>query len=143
MTNVESLSAIALTHNSNLENIKISDKSVNEDTYMLWICENGQTVNIDDCTIDGTSEKEEIDHRAIALKNQYIKKNDAQKVTLNIKNTKISSNKYAAVLVTTYNGGNISFENVDISGTHDTTNAVWTDGNVSDLTLNGCTAKKR
>lgn len=140
LTDVTSLSAIALRKDTNLKNVEISDKNTNQDTYMLWICENGQTVNIDGCTIDGTSGCGK-ENRAIALKDQYEK--NPQTVTLNIKDTKIYSDKYAAVLVTTKCGGNISFDNVDISGTKDTTNGVWSDVDLSKLTLNGCTAKKR
>lgn len=132
--------AVAIDGKATLTNVKISDKTATQDAYMLWICA-GSDVTLNNCTIDGTSSAGKA-NRAIAIKDQYV---DGPGMTkLLVKGGKISSDKYAAVLVTSAGGANITFAGtVDISGTQDATNAVWFDGSDANITVVGCTKKAR
>ena len=139
LENVTFTNAVAIEGTAVLKNVSISDKSATQDTYMLWIVA-GSDVTLDNCTIDGVSSVDKA-NRAIAIKEQYVTDPGMTKLTIN--GGKISSDKYAAVLVTSAGGADISMKNVDISGTKDTTNAVWYDGDGSNITVNGCTMRKR
>lgn len=132
--------AVALNGKATLTNVKISDKSATADTYMLWIVA-GSDVTLDNCTIDGTSSSGKA-NRAVAIKDQYV--TDPGMTTLRVKGGKISSDKYAAVLVTSAGGADITFAgSVNISETQDATNAVWFDGSDANITVTGCTKKAR
>lgn len=124
LKNVVSKTSIAVGMNADFENVSISDKDVPGDAYMLWIVANGQVVKLNDCEIDGKSSGK-FSNRAIAIKDQYV--TAPVSVTLSVKNTIISSDKKAAILVTSSEGANIELENVDIEGTPDKVNAVWID----------------
>ena len=125
LKNVVSKTAIAVGMNANFEKVSISDKDVPSDTYMLWVVANGQVVKLSDCEIDGKNSSEKLSNRAIAIKDQYVE--SPASVTLSVKDTIISSDKKAAILVTSTEGANIELENVDIEGTPDKVNAVWID----------------
>ena len=139
LENVTFTNAVAIEGTAVLKNVSISDKSATQDTYMLWIVA-GSDVTLDNCTIDGVSSVGKA-NRAIAIKEQYVTDPGMTKLTIN--GGKISSDTYAAVLVTSAGGADISMKNVDISGTKDTTNAVWYDGDGSNITVDGCTMRKR
>ena len=139
LENVTFTNAVAINGTAVLKNVSISDKNATQDTYMLWIVA-GSTVTLDNCTIDGKSATGHF-NRAIAIKDQYVTDPGMTKLTIN--GGKISSDKYAAVLVTSAGGADITMTNVDISGTKDKDNAVWYDGNGENITVNGCTKKAR
>ena len=124
LENVESKTAIALYKDASFRNVSISDKNAGQDTYMLWIVANGQTVELDGCVIDGKSSVEK-SNRAVAIKDQYV--TDPESVSLLIRDTNISADKKAAILVSSKGGANIELVNVDIEGTPDKVNAVWID----------------
>ena len=140
--NVVFTNAVAISGKAVMRDVKISDSTMTQDTYMLWICA-GSTVDIDGLTIDGVSTVGNY-NRAIAIKDQYI--TDPTMTTLTLKNATISSDKKAAVLVTSKGGANITLVDVDITGVKaDTTNVVWVDngagyGNMDDVTVDGGTA---
>lgn len=132
--------AVAIDGKATLTNVSIEDKSATQDTYMLWIVA-GSNVTLNNCKIDGTSSAGKA-NRAIAIKDQYVTNPGTTKLV--VKDGKISSDKYAAVLVTSAGGAHITFAGtVDISGTQDTTNAVWFDGSDANITVVGCTKKAR
>lgn len=135
LENVNSDKAIALGKNAKLTNVKISDDS--GEVYGLWITADGQTVDLNNVEINT--------NRAIAIKDEY-RANIARRVTLIIKDSKFTSAKKAAVLVSSNAGATITATNVDITGVAaDRTNLVWVDNgasyeNINDVTVTGGTA---
>ena len=123
--------AIVVACDSEFTDVRISDKNATQDAYMLWIVAAGQKVSLDGCTIVGNSSVEGKFNRAIAIKDQYATDTQFGKtiasVTLSVKDTVISSDKKAAILVTSTEGANIELENVNIEATPDKVNAVWID----------------
>ena len=117
--------AVAINGNASFKNCTISDKNAKAETYMLWI-QAGSNVTLDNCTIDGKSNTTH-GNRAIAIKDQYVA--NAGMTTLTINGGKISSDKKAAVIVSTLGGANITVTGtVDITGVaKDQTNLVWKD----------------
>lgn len=117
--------AVAINGNASFKNCTISDKNANAETYMLWI-QAGSNVTLDNCTIDGKSNTTH-GNRAIAIKDEYVA--NAGMTTLTINGGKISSDKKAAVIVSTLGGANITVTGtVDITGVaKDQTNLVWKD----------------
>lgn len=123
-----------------LRNVSISDANTTGDAYMLWICA-GANVTAENLTINGVSENGNA-NRAIKIADQYI---DAPaRTTLTIKGATITSDKKAAIYVSTVGGADINLESVDISGVKaDSTNAVWVDdgyNNPDAITVKGGTA---
>lgn len=134
--------AVAVTANAVFNNCSISDVNSTSDAYMLWI-RAGANVKIDGLNINGKNANTGINNRAIKIADQYI--DDPAMTYLSVKNATISSDKKAAILVTSTAGANIELENVNISNVAaDSTNAVWKD-NGSDawknapVTVNGGT----
>ena len=117
--------AVAINGNASFKNCTISDKNAKAETYMLWT-QAGSNVTLDNCTIDGKSNTTH-GNRAIAIKDQYVA--NAGMTTLTINGGKISSDKKAAVIVSTLGGANITVTGtVDITGVaKDQTNLVWKD----------------
>ena len=117
--------AVAINGNASFKNCTISDKNAKAETYMLWI-QAGSNVTLDNCTIDGKSNTTH-GNRAIAIKDQYVA--NAGMTTLTINGGLISSDKKAAVIVSTLGGANITVTGtVDFSGVaKDQTNLVWKD----------------
>ena len=129
LDNVVANTAIVVACDSEFTNVSISDENSTADTYMLWIVAAGQKVSLDGCAMDGNSSVGK-SNRAIAIKDEYVNTQFGKtvaSVTLSVKNTTISSDKKAAILVTSSEGANIELENVDIEGTPDKVNAVWID----------------
>ena len=118
LENVTFINAVALEGTATLKNVTISDKNATGDTYMLWI-RAGSTVTAEDLTIDGKSATGNL-NRAIAIKDQYIA--DPQPTTLTITGATITSDKYAAVYVTS-----ASATTVDLNGTIDVTGTAVND----------------
>lgn len=141
LENVTANNAIAVGKNAAIKNSTISDDCTT-DAYMLWIQANGQTVDVEDCTINGKSSKGAT-NRAIKIADQYVDKPKA--VTLNVSGTTFSSDAKAAVLVTCTAGATINWgEENDISEVAaDKVNAVWNDSERADamelIVVNGCT----
>ena len=134
--------AVAVTANAVFNNCSISDVNSTTDAYMLWI-RAGANVKIDGLNINGKNADTGINNRAIKIADQYI--DDPAMTYLSVKNATISSDKKAAIFVTSTAGANIELENVNISNVAaDSTNAVWKD-NGSDawknapVTVNGGT----
>ena len=122
MNNVVSLNAIALKANAKIENTTINDDHTGS-SYAVWIQPNGQTVTIDNCTIDSTGAG---DGRGIKIDEQYV---DApKKVVLNVSNTKFVTESKAAIVVKSKAGAEVNASNLDIAGVAaDTVYAVWVD----------------
>lgn len=133
LTNVSSDKAIALSNNATLKNVTITEDI---EAYGLWIVSNGQTVDIDGLKIEATN-----GGRGIKIADEYV--DEPLCVTLNIANAEFVTAKKAAILVTVQAGAKIDIgENVDISNTADTVNAVWADEdyqNANKITVTGGT----
>ena len=116
--NVEFSKAIAFT-NAN-KTVVLNDVTINEthDYYAMWISAKGQDVKINGLTINSTG-------RGIKIDEQYV---DAPaKVTMKVENATFKTAKKAAILVKSVAGAAIALNNVDITATPDTVNAVWVD----------------
>lgn len=121
MENVSSDKALALKAGATLKNVTIDDANTS-DTYAIWIQPNGQTVTIDNCTIDMI---DCTDGRGIKIDDQYV---TPAKVTLNVSNTTFKTDKKAAIIVKSAAGADITLSNIDITGVDaDKVNAVWVD----------------
>ena len=122
MDNVVSLNAIALKANAKIENTTINDDHEG-DSYAVWIQPNGQTVTINNCTIDSTGAG---NGRGIKIDEQYV---DApKKVILNVAKTTFVTESKAAILVKSKAGAEISASELDITGVAaDSQYAVWVD----------------
>ena len=128
--------AVALEGTATLKNVTISDKNATDDTYMLWI-RAGSAVTAENLTIDGKSAVGKA-NRAIAIKDEYV--TDLQQTTLTINSATITSDKYAAVYVTS-----ASATTVDLNGTIDVTGTAVNDKVVQigsgDVTVNDKSTK--
>lgn len=122
LVNVVSDKAIALKAGATLNKVTINDANDN-DTYAIWIQPNGQTVVLDECTIDMIACT---DGRGIKIDEQYV---DApEKVTLKVSNTKFSTEEKSAILVKSKAGAEIVLSNVDITNVvADNEYPVWVD----------------
>ena len=122
LVNVVSDKAIALKAGATLNKVTINDAN-DSDTYAIWIQPNGQTVDLDECTIDML---DCTDGRGIKIDEQYV---DApEKVTLKVSNTKFSTEEKSAILVKSKAGAEIVLSNVDITNVGaDNEYPVWVD----------------
>ena len=127
LNDVTSDKAIALLNNGKLENVSITEDI---EAYGLWITAAGQTVDINNLEITATNAG-----RGICIKDEYV--DEPKAVTLNVANSKFTTAKKAAILVTSTAGAAIKLENIDLSGVKaDGFNAVWVDkdrANYADL----------
>lgn len=127
LNDVTSDKAIALLNNGKLENVSITEDI---EAYGLWITAQGQTVDINNLEITATNAG-----RGICIKDEYV--DEPKAVTLNVANSKFTTAKKAAILVTSTAGATIKLENIDLSGVKaDGFNAVWVDkdrANYADL----------
>ena len=123
LNNVVSDKAFAFKANATLNNVTINDANTS-DTYAIWIQPKGQTVTLNNVTIDMLACT---DGRGIKIDNQYIG-SDAKKVTLNVSNTTFKTEEKSAILVNSPAGADVTISNIDISGVAaDSVNAVWVD----------------
>ena len=142
LDNVIANNAIAVGKNATIKNSTISDVNCQADAYMLWIQAAGQTVTVENCTINGVSNVGK-NNRAIKIDEQYI--DNPTHVTLNVSGTTFSSDTKAAVMVKSSAGATINWgEGNDILGVKDDTeNAVWNDADsaahMNLVYVNGCT----
>ena len=118
IANVEFSKAIAFT-NAN-KTVVLNDVTINEthDYYAMWISAKGQDVKINGLTINSTG-------RGIKIDEQYV--GAPAKVTMKVENATFKTAKKAAILVKSAAGAAIALNNVDITATPDTVNAVWVD----------------
>lgn len=107
LENVKADNAIALERDAKLTNVTIKDPNCGGDVYVLWIRANGQTVELNNCVINGKSDVGK-KNRAIKISDQYV--SDPKSVTLKMMSFTISSDKYAAVYVGSKGGANITYE---------------------------------
>jgi hypothetical protein len=125
---VTSGKAMAFKAGASLKNVTINDANIS-DTYAIWIQPKGQTVTLDNVTIDMLACS---DGRGLKIDNQYVAAADEAKVTLNVSNTTFKTEEKSAILVKSTVGADITLSNVDISGVAaDSTNHVWVDGDAS------------
>ena len=120
MENVNVLKAVALDgveKTAALKNVTISES---HDYYALWIAAAGQTVTLEDVTINSAG-------RGIKIDDQYVGE-DTKLVTLKVDGLKVKSAKKAAIMVKTPKGAHITLKDVDITEVNaDTSNEVWID----------------
>ena len=122
LSNVTSDKAFAFKAGATLKNVTINDANTS-DTYAIWIQPNGQTVTLDNVTIDMINCT---DGRGIKIDEQYV--TAPEKVTLIVKDTEFKTEEKSAILVKSVAGADITLNNVDIAGVAaDTVNAVWVD----------------
>lgn len=122
LVNVVSDKAIALKAGATLNKVTINDAN-DSDTYAIWIQPNGQTVVLDECTIDMIACT---DGRGIKIDEQYV--DTPEKVTLKVSNTKFSTEEKSAILVKSKAGAEIVLSNVDITNVDaDSEYPVWVD----------------
>ncbi len=117
LNNVDFEKAVAIENDAKLNTVSITET---HDYYALWISALGQTVEIDGLIINS-------DGRGIKIDDEYTNENCA-KVTFDIKNADINTQKKAAIMVKTFEGADITAQNVDISDVKaDSINLVWID----------------
>ena len=118
--------AIAFTSGAE-KNISVKDVTINEthDYYGMWISAKGQVVDIENLTINSAG-------RGIKIDEEYVKEKTA-KVTMNVNNLAVKSEKKAAIVVKSVEGAEITLANVDLSGVKaDGLYAVWVDEDSKD-----------
>ena len=105
-----------------LKNVTINET---HDYYALWISAAGQNVTIDNMVINSLG-------RGIKIDEQYV--GDAvAKVTLNVNDLKVKSQKKAAIMVKSKAGADITISNIDITEVAaDKVNAVWVDSDAKE-----------
>ena len=105
-----------------LKNVTINET---HDYYALWISAAGQNVTIDNMVINSLG-------RGIKIDEQYV--GDAvAKVTLNVNDLKVKSQKKAAIMVKSKAGADINIKNIDITEVAaDKVNAVWVDSDAKE-----------
>ena len=124
LENVNLLKALALDgvdKTAVLKNVTITES---HDYYALWIAASGQTVSLEDVTINSLG-------RGIKIDDQYVGEN-TKLVTLNVDGLKVKSAKKAAIMVKTPEGAHITLNDVDITEVaEDNANEVWIDEDAS------------
>ena len=122
MNNVVSDKALAFKAGATLKNTTITEDNAS-DVYAIWIQPNGQTVTIENCTIDST---DATDGRGIKIDEEYVK--NPKKVTLNLSDTSFATEEKAAIIVKSKAGAEINASNLDIANVAaDSKYAVWVD----------------
>lgn len=124
--------SVALENDATLNNVTINET---HDYYALWVSARGQEINIDGLTINS-------DGRGIKIDEEYVKTENAGKVTFNISNADINTKNKAAIVVKNKFGAAITAKNVDISDVKaDRENLVWIDedsaADQKEVTVNG------
>ena len=123
-------------------NCTINQTANTGDMYALWI-QAGADVTLNDCTINSINPNEGSKNRAIKIADEYVAAPTLTK--LSVSGTTFSSQKKAAVLVTSTAGANIVWDagNNISRVAADTVNAVWNDADRTGawdlVTVNGCT----
>lgn len=129
-----------------LNDVTINETDAPSDTYAMWLS-TGADVEIDGLVINSVNKNSGAFNRGIKIDDQYSNSDNkmpADTVTkLSIKNARFKTQKYSAIDVASTRKTVINLENVDISKTADKDNAVSVNGDISLVTINGGTAKKR
>ena len=129
LVNVVSDKAIALAKDATLTKVTINDANTS-DTYAVWVRPMGQTVVLDECTIDMLNCS---DGRGLKIDNQYLSAAEEAKVTLKVSNTVFKTEEKSAILVKTTKGADITLNNVNIAEVAaDNVCPVWIDEAVKD-----------
>lgn len=125
LNNVVSDKAMAFKADATLNNVTINDPNTS-DTYAIWVQPKGQTVTLNNCTIDMAACS---DGRGIKIDNQYLAAAEEGKVTLNVAGTKFITEEKSAVLVKSTVGAIVNWgAGNDIAEVAaDNVNAVWVD----------------
>lgn len=125
MNNVVSDKAMAFKAGATLNNVTINDPNTS-DTYAIWVQPKGQTVTLNNCTIDMAACS---DGRGLKIDNQYLAAAKEGKVTLNVAGTKFITEEKSAVLVKSTVGAIVNWgAGNDIAEVAaDNVNAVWVD----------------
>ena len=125
LVNVVSDKAIALAKDATLTKVTINDANTS-DTYAVWVRPMGQTVVLDECTIDMLACS---DGRGLKIDNQYLSAAEEAKVTLKVSNTVFKTEEKSAILVKTTKGAEINWGtgNSIAEVAADTNFAVWVD----------------
>lgn len=125
MNNVVSDKAMAFKAGATLNNVTINDPNTS-DTYAIWVQPKGQTVTLNNCTIDMAACS---DGRGLKIDNQYLAAAEEGKVTLNVAGTKFITEEKSAVLVKSTVGAIVNWgAGNDIAEVAaDNVNAVWVD----------------
>ena len=114
LENVTFTNAVALNGKATLTNVQISDQNATGDAYMLWI-RAGSDVTLNNVTINGRSAVGQA-NRAIAIKDEYI--DNPTETTLTVNGLTATSDKYAAIYVTSKSATTIKLNGViDVTGT--------------------------
>ena len=101
----------------NLKNVIINET---HDYYAMWVSAKGQTLNIDNLTINSSA------GRGIKIDEQYV--SNVAKVTMNISNATFKTAKKGAIVVKSVEGAIINVSNLNINEvTEDDYFAVWVD----------------
>ena len=128
LNNVTSDKALAFKNSATLKNVTITEtRAEGSGDYCIWISPRveNQTITIDGLTATATNTNK--NGRGIKVDDQYV--DNPPKVTLNIANSKFTTDKKAAILlksaggVDVIDGGNNNIENVAA----DKVNLVWVD----------------
>ncbi|MBQ7941530.1 MAG: hypothetical protein IJ328_03860, partial [Muribaculaceae bacterium] len=123
MNGVTSERGIIVQNKAVLNNVKVNE---GREAYSLWITAEGQTVTVKNSEFTATNSG-----RGIKIGDENVKETLA-KVVLNVENTKFTTAKKAAILVSSAAGADIALTNVDIAGVAaDGFNAVWVDSDWS------------
>ena len=113
LENVTFTNAVALNGKATLTNVQISDQNATGDAYMLWI-RAGSDVTLNNVTINGRSAVGQA-NRAIAIKDEYI--DNPTETTLTVNGLTATSDKYAAIYVTSKSATTINLNGViDVTG---------------------------
>ena len=119
MNNVTA-TAVGFKNDATLNNVTISDNRA--DIYGIWIVTNGQKVEIDGLTINTAGNG----GRGIAIKDEDSDKVDGTSLTIN--DATFTTNKKAAILVTSSYTVDIEASDLNIAGVAaDSENAIWVD----------------
>ena len=125
LNNVVSDKAMAFKAGATLNNVTINDPNTS-DTYAIWVQPKGQTVTLNNCTIDMAACS---DGRGLKIDNQYLAAAEEGKVTLNVAGTKFITEEKSAVRVKSTVGAIVNWgAGNDIAEVAaDYVNAVWVD----------------
>ena len=121
MKNVICESSISVTQDATFENVTFKETT---EHYTLIIMADVKNVNVKDCSFIATN-----NGRGIKVSDQYVDKNDRQKINITVSGTTFSTQKKAAILLSNTAGANINWQSGnDISMVaKDQINAVWVD----------------
>ena len=122
LNNVTSDKAMAFKADATLNTVTINDANTSA-TYAIWVQPNGQTITLNECTIDMEACS---DGRGIKIDEQYL--SAPAKVALNVSETSFTTDTKAAIVVKSAAGADIVASDCDISGVaEDSANLVWVD----------------